>query len=177
MDWSALIGALIGAGIPTSLALVGLRRGRQAADAEAFGPAVLLLSRVNPYRVTMNANSAHHAEYAKRAELQGQLDVARERLLIVSAGNPRQNVRELARTAEVKLNNAFKSSNWAVHDLIRNRDITPAMTRAQKDHAEAESAMRELIEANFGWGVLPWRRRRALPPGAASAAIADPDAS
>jgi len=52
MDWSALAGGLIGAGIPPILAYVGLRRARQSADAEAFGLAVLLLDRVHPERVT-----------------------------------------------------------------------------------------------------------------------------
>ncbi len=110
MDWSALIGGLIGAGIPAVLAYLGLHRARQSADAEAFGPAVLLLDRVNPDRVTMNLNADAAAEAPKWAELQRQLDTARERLLVVSAGNPRRHVRELARAAEVKVDNAFKAS-------------------------------------------------------------------
>jgi hypothetical protein len=157
MDWSALLGGLIGAGIPAWLAFLALRRGRQSADAEAFGPAVLLLDRVHPARVTMNASADREAEAAKWAELRGQLDVARARLLIVSAGNPRRNVRELARTAEVKLTTAFEASGWAVHDLILNRDNPELVTRAEQAHAEAESAMRNLIAANFAWG-LSWRR-------------------
>lgn len=157
MDWSALLGGLIGAGIPAWLAFLALRRGRQSADAEAFGPAVLLLDRVHPARVTMNASSDREAEAAKWAELRGQLDVARERLLIVSAGNPRRNVRELARTAEAKLTTAFEASGWAVHDLILNRDNAEWVTQAQQAHAEAESAMRNLIAANFARG-LSWPR-------------------
>jgi len=90
MDWNALIGALIGAGIPGILTYLGLRRGRQSTDAEAFGAAILLLDRVNPDRVTMNLNPDTKAEHAKWAELQEQLAVARERLLVVSAGHPRR---------------------------------------------------------------------------------------
>jgi|RhiMetdeSRZDD1v2_1073273.scaffolds.fasta_scaffold13265_7 hypothetical protein len=86
MDWSALVGGLIGAGIPAILAGLGLQRTRQESDAEAFGPAVLLLDRLNPDRVAFNINPDVTAEGAKWAELQRQLDVARERLLIVSAG-------------------------------------------------------------------------------------------
>lgn len=37
MDWSALIGGLIGAGIPAVLACLGWHRARHSADAEAFG--------------------------------------------------------------------------------------------------------------------------------------------
>jgi hypothetical protein len=47
LGWNALIGALIGAGIPATLVYVGLHRQRQSADTEAFGPAVLVLDRVN----------------------------------------------------------------------------------------------------------------------------------
>jgi len=110
MCWSALIGGLIGAGIPAVLACLGWHRARQSADAEAFGPAARLLDRVNPDRVTMNLNADAAAEAPQWAELQRQLDTARERLLVVSAGNPRRHVWELARAAEVKAGNAFKAS-------------------------------------------------------------------
>ncbi|HEY3036400.1 MAG TPA: hypothetical protein VGJ54_17310 [Streptosporangiaceae bacterium] len=155
MDWSALIGGLIGAGIPAVLACLGLHRARQSADAEAFGPAVLLLDRVNPDRVTMNLNADAAAEAPKWAELQRQLDTARERLLVVSAGNPRRHVRELARAAEVKVDNAFKASLWAVRDMQANRDNREWMDHARKTHAEAATAMRDLIDANFGLARVP----------------------
>ena len=45
--------------------------------------------------MTMNLNADAAAEAPKWAELQRQLDTARERLLIVSAGNPRRHVRDL----------------------------------------------------------------------------------
>jgi hypothetical protein len=166
MDWSALVGGLIGAGIPAILAYLGLHRGRQSADAEAFGPAVLLLDHLNPDRVTMNINPDAAAEDAKWAELQRQLDVARERLLVVSAGNPRRHVRELAQAAETKVTNAFKASGWAVRDLYANRDNREWMDHARQTHAEAEAAMRNLIDANFGWSVFgrPWgRQQKSLP--------------
>jgi hypothetical protein len=164
MDWNALVGGLIGAGIPSFLALLGLQRTRQAADAEAFGPAVLLLDRVNPDRVMINANPDTAVENAKWAELQPQLDTARERLLIVSAGNPRRHVRELARAAEVKVTNAFQASSTAVHYLLANRDNPEWMDHARKTHAAADAAMRTLIDANFGWRVLRGRRAKSLPP-------------
>jgi hypothetical protein len=75
--WSALLGGLIGAGIPGSFTYLGMRRSGQAADAEAFGPAVLLLDRINPDRVLINLNPDPAAEAAKWAELQPQLDTAR----------------------------------------------------------------------------------------------------
>ncbi|HEY3033943.1 MAG TPA: hypothetical protein VGJ54_04715 [Streptosporangiaceae bacterium] len=161
MDWSALIGGLIGAGIPAVLACLGLHRARQSADAEAFGPAVLRLDRVNPERVTINFSPDATAENAQWAELRRQLDMARERLLVVSAGNPRRHVRELAQAAEVKVDNAFKASHWAVRDVQEKRDNREALDHARKTHAEASTAMRNLIEANFGWRVL--RRGRRWP--------------
>jgi hypothetical protein len=69
LDWSALIGALIGAGIPATLVYVGLPR-RQSADAEAFGPAVVILDRINPDRLTINFNPDQSAEAATLADLQ-----------------------------------------------------------------------------------------------------------
>ena len=81
MDWNALIGALIGAGIPATLVYVGLHRQSQSADAEAFGRAVLLLDRVNPDRLTINLNPDAAAEANLLADMQRQIDVARERLL------------------------------------------------------------------------------------------------
>lgn len=154
MDWNALIGGLIGAGIPGTLAYVGLRRARQSADAEAFGPAVLLLDRLNPERVTIDLNPDATAEAAKWAELQRQIDVARERLLVVSAGHPRRYVRKLAQAAEVKITQAFQASGFAVVDMHANRDNLEWMNHARKTHAEAEAAMRKLIDANFGWSAL-----------------------
>jgi len=174
MNWStllpALLGGLVGAGIPGFLTYLGLLRGRQAADAEAFGPAVLLLDRVHPDRVMINMNSDPAVEGEKWAELRRQLDVARERLLVVSAGNPRLHVRELARLAEVKLTNAQQASAWVVHDMQRNKDNPEGMADAVRKHAEAGAAMEELISANFGRRPVRGHileRRRALGRGAA----------
>jgi hypothetical protein len=154
MDWGPFVGGLIGAGIPAILAYLGLRRGRQAADAEAFGPAVLLLYRVHPDRVLINLNPDGAKEQEKWADLQKQLDVARERLLIVSAGNPRRHARQLARSAEVKLSTVYQRSSWAVRDLQEHRDNPEWVKEARKAHAEAMAAMEDLIEANFGWHLF-----------------------
>jgi precorrin-2 methylase len=158
MDWNALVGALIGASIPGILTYLGLRRGRQSADAEAFGAAILLLDRVNPERVSINLNPDTTAESAKWAELQEQLAVARGRLLVVSAGHPRRHVRELALATEVKVTNAFQASHWAVSDMQANRDNREWMDRARRLHTDAEAALRQLIDANFTWSIFGRRR-------------------
>jgi hypothetical protein len=150
---------------------MGLLRGRQSADAEAFGPAVLLLDRWNPDRVLINLNPDPSLEAEKWADLQKQLDTARERLLVVSAGNPRRRVRELARSAEGKITSAYQASGWAVRDIQANRDNREWMDHARKVHAEAAAAMEDLISANFGWhlfgrplrALIPRRRRRNPP--------------
>jgi hypothetical protein len=157
--WSALLGGLIGAGIPGSLTYLGMRRSGQAADAEAFGPAVLLLDRINPDRVLINFNPDPAAEAAKWAELQPQLDTARGRLLVVSAGNPRRAVRQLAESAEAKLFAAYNASAWAVRDMQANRDNDEWIKTARQAHADAVAAMYALIDANFGWRA-PWRQSR-----------------
>jgi hypothetical protein len=158
MDWNALLGGLIGAGIPAVLTYVGLHRARLASDAEAFGPAVLLLTRISPVSVTFNMGDAE-TEAAKWAELQHQLDTARERLLVVSAGNPRRRVRGLAQTAEVKLQAAFSTSMWEVQDRLRNRQTAEVLKAAQDAHAEATAVMQDLIAANFSWSLFTRRRR------------------
>jgi hypothetical protein len=168
MDWSALVGGLVGAGIPAVLAYLGLHRARQSADAEAFGPAVVLLDRINPEWVAMSVNPDVSVERAKWAQLQRQLDVARERLLVVSAGNPRRHIRELARGTEAKVTNAFQASGWVAGEIQANRDISKGIGHARKTHAEAEDAMRTLIDANFGWsqrrGRLLWSRHETASP-------------
>jgi hypothetical protein len=151
LDWNALIGALVGAGIPATLVYIGLQRQRQSADAEAFGPAVVILDRVNPDRLTINLIPDPVAEAAMLADLQRQVGEARERLLVVAAGNPRRRVRKLARIAEVKLANVFHGTSWAVRDLLANRSNLEWMDHARELHAEALAAMEDLIEANFAW--------------------------
>jgi len=167
MDWNALIGALIGAGIPSILVYIGLHRQRQSADAEAFGPAVLLLDRANPDRLATNLIPDPVAEAALLADLQRQINLARERLLVVSAGNPRRQVRKLARVAEVRLASVFHGSSWAVRDLQANRASPGWIDHARKAHAEAVAAMDALIEANFAWSVFG-RRPQAMHAAAAA---------
>jgi hypothetical protein len=169
MNWStwsaALVGGLVGSFIPATLTYLGLVRGRQSADAEAFGPALLLLDRVNPERVTINLNPDPSLEAEKWAELEKLLDTARERLLVVSAGNPRLYVCELAWSADVKVFNAYNASAWAVRDLQANRVNPEWMDYARKAHGKAVTAMRDLIRANFGWHPVAgvrwrWRARQ-----------------
>jgi hypothetical protein len=83
MNWGALLGGLIGGSIAAVLTYIGLRRGRQSTDAEAFGPALLLLYRMEPNRIMFNINPNVEAEAARLAQLSQQTDTARERLLVV----------------------------------------------------------------------------------------------
>jgi hypothetical protein len=164
MNWStwsaALVGGLVGAFIPATLTYMGLLRSRQSADAKAFGPAVLLLHRVHPERVTINLNPDRSLEARKWAELEKQLDTARERLLVVSAGNPRRYVREFAVSAEASVTKAYEASAGAVRDLQENRDNSESMDHARKAHDAAMTAMRNLIRANFHWHPVQGRRWR-----------------
>src|SRR6266576_6603307 len=118
MIWGALIGGLIGAGIT----YLGLRRARRSTDAEAFGQALLVLYRLQPDRVMMNLSSDAAAEAARVTELAQQTDRARERLLVVSAGHPHRDVRDLAKMAHVKLGNVHHLMGWQVMDMYRHRD-------------------------------------------------------
>lgn len=76
-------------------------------------------------------------------------DTARERLLIIAAGHPRRDIRELATQAQVKLANVLQASGWAVGDLLQNRNNPDWMEHAQKTHEEAVETLQELIDATF----------------------------
>ena len=156
--WAALLGGLIGAGIPGVLTYTGLRRTRQASDAEAFGPALLLLHRLNPYGVMMNVNSDPEVEAARWADMPQKVETARGRLLVVSAGNPRKRVRDLAFTAQRKLGELDNAAGFQVGDMLRNKDNPGWVEHFREVHGETETAVRELIDANFAWWSLPWRR-------------------
>jgi hypothetical protein len=155
--WAALLGGLIGAGIPGFLTYMGLRRARQSNDAQAFGPALLLLHRLEPYRVMMNVSRDLEVEAAKWTDMPQKIEAARERLLVVSAGNPRHRVRELAFAAQVKLGNVHHAMGWQLSDMLTHKDNLEWVDIYRKAHAEAETTMRELIDANFAWGYLPKR--------------------
>jgi len=63
----------------------------EATIGQAVGPAMLLLDRMDPVRVTMNVGDAE-AEEARWKELTQQVYAARERLLIIAAGHPRRDI-------------------------------------------------------------------------------------
>src|SRR5487761_1831199 len=82
---------------------------------------------------------------------------------VVQAAAPGHQWREPAgacrtQAAEVKVFAAFEASHWVVTDMLANRDNPGGMDDARKAHAEANAAVRSLIDANFGWHVF--RRRR-----------------
>jgi hypothetical protein len=163
--WAALLGGFIGAGIPGLLTFIGLRRSRQSNDAEAFGPAILLLHRLEPYQIMANVNSDAAIELAKWKEMPELIGTARERLLVVSAGNPRRRVRDLAKDAELKLGNVHRDMGWQLNDMFAKRDNPGWVEIYRKDHAEAQKAMQDLIDTNFAWAYWPsrWRFWRKAP--------------
>jgi hypothetical protein len=98
--------------------------------------------------ITVNAEVQH----ARLAEVSQLTDTARERLLVVRAGHPRRHVRELADIAQIKLGRAFGAMGWQVNDMLGNKDNPEWVEHYRVAYAEADSAMRELIDANFAWG-------------------------
>ena len=162
MIWGALLGGLIGAGIPAMLTYMSLRRARQSTDAEAFGPALLLLYRMQPDQVMMNISPDADVDAGRLTEMAQQTNKARGRLLVVRAGHPRRQVRDLADIAQVKLGNAHYAMGWQVTDMHQNRDNPEWVDRYRETYTEAETAMRELIAANFAWRLpklKTWSRR------------------
>jgi hypothetical protein len=117
---------------------------------------MLLLYRMQPDRVMMNISSDFDDENANVAKLAEQTDTARERLLIVRAGNPRRRVRDLADLAQTALGNVHHAMGWQVRSMLRHEDNPEWVDHYRETHAEAETTMRKLIDANFAWwGLLP----------------------
>lgn len=173
MTWGALLAGLIGASIPAVLTYIGLRRTRQSNDAHAFGPALLLLYRIHPDRVMVNISPEPSVRTVTLTELSHRTDTARERLLVVSAGHPRRRVRDLAHLAQVKLGNVNHAMGWQVGDRQLGQDNPEWVDHYREVYAEADTAMRELIDANFTWAyplptailrrVRSWRTRMTRP--------------
>jgi hypothetical protein len=170
------------------LTYIGLRRARQSNDAEAFGPALLLrlLYRIQPDRVMVNISPEPSVRTVRLMKLSHETDTARERPLVVSAGHPRRRVRDLADLAQVKLGNVNHAMGWQVGDM--GEDNPEWVDHYREVYAEAETAMRDLIDTNFAWAdprptailrrVRGWRARTtrtlaarppAQPPGPAAA--------
>jgi hypothetical protein len=150
MIWGALLGGLIGAGISGFLTYLGLRRTRQASDAEAFGPAVLLLDRFQPDRVMFSISRD-----PKRPS--GRTCLNRSRRLAgdySSSGLVTLDGVSVtsAHAAQSKIASTYTASRWQVADMLANRDNPEWVTHFRKTHAEAQQAMDDLIEANFAWG-------------------------
>jgi hypothetical protein len=155
------------------LTYIGLRRARQSNDAEAFGPALLLLYRIQPDRVVVNINPEPSVRTVRLMELSHETDTARERLLVVSAGHPRRRIPDLADLAQVKLGNVDHAMGWRVGDMQMGKDNPEWVDHYREVYAEAETAMRDLIDTNFAWAdprptamlrrVRGWRARTTRP--------------
>src|SRR5689334_7236325 len=86
---------------------------------------------------------------ARQVGAHERVDAARERLLVISAGHPRRDIRELAEQAQVKLANLRNPSQRAVMDLLAHKNNPEGMTGALDVHGDAREALRSLIEATF----------------------------
>jgi hypothetical protein len=94
---------------------------------------------MHPNRIMFNISGDPDAEATKVRELAEQTQTARERLLIVRAGHPRRQVRELAEVAQVKLGNVHHALGWQVGEMLRNRDNPAWGDHYRETHAEADA--------------------------------------
>jgi len=171
MDWGTVIGAFIGAAIPSSGTLLTLRaerrkqlRERQWMDAEVVADVDSLLHDIDPMRRAMNLNPAEGAEDALWAGLETRRDDLQRRLLRLGSGHPSQEVREPARRLASEVFNAAVSSRWVVHDMLLGRDSKEQMETAQRDHDHAVGDATDLRRAveSAGSGRRFERQRRAI---------------
>ena len=66
-------------------------------------------------------------------------------------------MRDLADATQVKLGNLYNAMGWQLADILRKKDNPEWVEHYRDTRAEAKTAMRDLIDANFAWWSLPWR--------------------
>jgi hypothetical protein len=158
MGWftllAALVGGLLGGGIPGVMTYLGWhreqgerRQARRWEDAEVVADARQLLTDIDPVRCGINVNSAPGAEDARWTDLNRRRDDVRRRLLVMSTGHPSPGVRSSAKRLEVEVFNAAVQSEWHVSDLLRGRDYAEHRARAQECHESALAVCARLESA------------------------------
>jgi hypothetical protein len=157
-DWitvlAALVGGLLGGGIPGLMTYVGWRRetrlSRQARrwqDAEVVADARNLLVDIDPARRGINANPSPGAEVALWEDLTSRRDKVRRELMVLATGHSSEDVRTLAEKLEPQLFMAAVQTQWFVRYVLAGRPDSPSRTHAETSHATADATLGELDEA------------------------------
>jgi hypothetical protein len=148
---AAVVGGLIGAGIPAVVTMAGWRRerarrreDRQWADAATIADARQFLFDVDPVRCGVNANKTPGVEDARWADLNKRRDQVQRQLFVLAAGHPSPAVRSAAGKLEPQLFTAAVQAEWHVADVINGRDNAEHLSYAQKRYDNAATALADL---------------------------------
>ena len=173
MNWSALlsalVGGLVGGGIPAVMTYLGSRNERarrleerQWADAEVLADVRRLLYDVDPARRGANVDTRPGAEDALWTTLRQRCDDVQRRLLILYVGHPSTAIQSSAEKLAAEAAKAVVQSEWHVQDLLKNNSNDEQFRVAHKCHetALASTAELERLVKATGAGKGRTRRRR-----------------
>ena len=151
------LGAFAGAALSAVLTHQGRReehrREQQRTDAAVLGPVMAFLVDADPDRLAINVRSDAAEQEKVMSALRERLDGIYGSLLILSAGHPSEQVRDLARKLAVAVRNNLTSASWLVNDLIRRSELSNR-DKAKEDHEQARNLAEDLLGeiARYGRG-------------------------
>ena len=159
---AALMGGLLGGGIPAAMTYLAGRReqrerrqARQWEDAEVLADVYRLLVDIDPVRRGMSARSEPGVEDDRWAGINRRLGDVSRRLLVLASGHPSTGVQALARKLETDLSRATSNSWHEVSDLLRHRDTPEQLLLARECHEAAVVTADELDRAVKSAGGPP----------------------
>jgi hypothetical protein len=151
---AALIGGLVGGGIPAVMSYLAGRReqmerrqARQWQDAEVLADVYQLLVEIDPARCGMSLSTEPGVEEDRWAGIGQRLGDVSRRLLWLASGHPSAGVQAAAQKLEPELSAAATQSRHHVFDMLRRRDIPEQLQSAQQCHEVAVATADELDRA------------------------------
>ncbi|TMA51679.1 MAG: hypothetical protein E6J80_13145 [Deltaproteobacteria bacterium] len=187
MNWnsllSALVGGLVGGGIPAVMTYLGSRHERarrleerQWADAEVLADVRRLLYDVDPTRRGANVDTRPGAEDALWTTLRQRCDDVQRRLLVLYVGHPSAAIQSSAEKVAAESAKAVVMSEWHVHDLLKKNGNDEQFDVARKCHETALASTAELERLVRATGAGNGRTRRRGLGGKDGNMLQDPHA-
>jgi hypothetical protein len=176
MDWTTLGAAFLGGGfggaIPAAVSAIQLRRDKTQAlqarrwvDAEIIADARKLLTDLEPQRRTLNVNPTPGVEDDLWKDLNQRKEQVDRQLMLLAAGHPSKAVATSATELGLALVWLAQQTQFAVREVLANRDFLMLVDAAQERYKTAETALDKLTTA-AEYAATPKRRlfRRSPPP-------------
>jgi hypothetical protein len=158
MDWTTLAAAFLGGGcggaVSAVVSFTQLRRDkaqslqvRRWIDAEIVADATTLLMDLDPERRTINADPTPGSEKDLWKNLNQRKDQLYKQLLLLSVGHPSRDVASAADELGLALLWTSQQTQFAVFELLANRDFLPYVENAKQKHKAADTALVRLTIA------------------------------